>query len=370
MEAEIHPQSTEPLLLSDVSADDHPLSPSETTDDDPLATDLQLEVYGTEQSPPQADQNGVNAIPDPSNNDIPTKQGCNKFAWICAFSCFLSIIVMIITFTFIIVVFLLVALPDITGDITLGSSDVMKVLTFDPSVVSGVTFDLDMGSPGFAVTFYNASCSDIGLNRQLLNYTRTLNATSHLYGLDDLYLVKDSFIHLFFLAHDFQYPSTCVAKVYNFSNNADYNYFTSTGQVREAMSYCIPSTSPLNFTLSAVKKDQHYFVGLESFVTTKFSYTVTGTVLKYNVSSLPPTGCSFPSSNCNITWFDYPAGEAVCILAQLQGSNNLDNFETLTYTVQSRKSESLRYSLRVMLGFIGVTVILAVITCIAMSYTV
>ena len=272
-----------------------------------------------------------------------------------------------ITFIVTAAVFLLVALRDTTGDIVLGSSDVMRVLALDPSDLSGITFNRDKGSPGFAVTFYNASCSDIEIERQVLNFTRTLNATSGSYGLDDFYLVKDSFIHWFFLAHDLQYPSTCVAMVYNFSNHIDYSYFTSTGQVREATSYCIPSTSPLNFTLSAVEKDQHYFVGLESFVTTEFSYTMTGTVFKYNVSGLPPIRCSFPSSNCIITWSEYPAGEALCILAKIEGSNNLDNFVTLTYTARSRENEGLRYSLRVMLGLTGMLVFITFVACIIAS---
>ena len=317
----------EPLLNETSDAPNDNLLSVNRTADDPTNQEV---CQNLEHNLPTPGLNEVsNNVYSISTSNYHGRTGSFKCICVLACMCGLSTAVAITT---VLLIYVSMTLSDYTGSIMLGSSDVMQILTFDPTDVSEVTFYQDMGSPGFAVTFYNVSCSAVATQRQLLNYTRTLNATSQMYSLADIYLVEGSIITWSFLSQDLKYSSTCVAKVYVFNNHTDYNHFTSTGDVRGAESNCIPSTSPLNFTLSAVEKNQHYFVGLESFVTTEFSYTVTGTVLKYNTTSLPPTKCSFPS-DCPITWSKYPIGETVCILAQLEGSKNLEDFITLTYSI-------------------------------------
>ena len=275
MEVEDHGHNA----LISVRDEDHPLSTRQTTDYTIATDQITDDLHNTEQNPPSSDQNTV--LPNGENNNRPKKGSCNNCAWICAFSCILSLGVAIITFFSIASIFISWALSGSSRDILLGASDIVKIMsTPDPSDVLRVEFNLNQDSSGLTVDFYNVPCSDIVTERKFLNYTRTLNATSQSYSLGDLYLVKDSIINWLFFAHDLQYSSTCVAKVYNCSNHTNYNNFNQAGDICGAESHCIPSTSFLNFTLSAVEKDQHYFVGLESFVTTEFSYTATGTILK------------------------------------------------------------------------------------------
>ena len=133
--------------------------------------------------------------------------------------------------------------------------------------------------------------------------------------------MKNSIIHFLFMTPEIQDSSSCVAMIHIFSDHLDYFRFISTGQVSKVVSsYCLSPPMPLNFTLpgSAVEEDQFFLVGLESFATTTTNYTVTGELLKYNVTSLSPTNCTFPATNCSIS---LSGGEDVCILAQLQDKN-------------------------------------------------
>ena len=129
--------------------------------------------------------------------------------------------------------------------------------------------------------------------------------------------------------------------LYIFENYLDYILFTSSGQVREeSFSHCLLPDSPLNFTLSAVDNNQYYFVGLESFVSSTLNYTVSGSVLEYNITNLSPTTCTFPSSECSIPLSDLPGGEDVCILATLQDQ---EGFWSLIYTSTSTRAHQAWY---------------------------
>ena len=153
-------------------------------------------------------------------------------------------------------------------------------------------------------------------------------ATGQFYGLDQHYLAQGSELLWIFSAP--KPPNYyCVTRIYIFSTHSDYAEFLQTGEARNAVSYCLYPTSPLNFTLSA--GDQYYFVGLKSFATTMINYTVMGDLLNYDVTGLSQTTCSFSAAGnyCPISLQDYPANESICILAALIDSHN---FYSLTYT--------------------------------------
>ena len=152
-----------------------------------------------------------------------------------------------------------------------------------------------------------------------------------IYSIDVLYLVKNSIINYLFTNAETQNTSSSVAKIYIFNDYSNFFEFNSTGQVHEAItSHDLSMALPSNFTITA-KEDQYYFVGVKSFATTIINYTTTGDLIKYNISSLSPTRCTFPTINCSIS---LSGGEDVCILAQLQDA---DKFISLNYTTQSQR---------------------------------
>ena len=133
--------------------------------------------------------------------------------------------------------------------------------------------------------------------------------------------------------------------LYIFENYLDYFLFTSSGQVREeSSSHCLLPDSPLNFN------SQYYFVGLESFVSSTLNYTVSGSVLEYNITNLSPTTCTFPSSECSIPLSDLPGGEDVCILATLQDQEGFP----LNYTSTSTRAHRQRVAGWILLGIVAV----------------
>ena len=209
------------------------------------------------------------------------------------------------------------------------------LLTLNPSDLDQITFSGTEDS--FTALFYHSECSDIETESYLLDYTRFLDVTEQQYRIDEFYLVKNSTIHYLFTTSETQNSFSCVAMIYIFSNYSNYLQFISTGLAHEAVfSYCLYPPLPLNFMISvlATKKDQYYFVGLQSFATTTINYTATGDLLKYNVSSLSPTRCSFPATDCSIS---LSGGEDVCILAQLQDANK---FISLNHTTQSQREHT------------------------------
>ena len=219
------------------------------------------------------------------------------------------------------------------GSVVLGTTNVALLLTLKPSDVDQVTFIET--EDNIAALLYDIECSDIETERYLLDYTKSLDVTEQQYRIDEFYLVKNSTIHYLFTTPETQNSSSCVAMVHIFSDHSNYLQFISTGLVLEAVfSYCLSPALPLNFTISvsAAEEDQYYFVGLESSANTTINSTASGDLLKYNITTLSPTTCTFPTTNCSIS---LSGGEDMCILAQLQDVNK---FISLNYTTQSQRA--------------------------------
>ena len=274
------------------------------------------------------------------NNTTTTHTSSNRIRQKCKhrFLCSLSFIVTAVTLTLLVIIVLiphtLSNLPN--GSVVLGTTNATLLLTLNPTDLDQITFSGT--EDGFTALFYDSECSDIETERYLLDYTKSLDITEQqLYRIDEFYLVKNSSIRYLFTTSEIQNSSSCVAMIYTFSNHSNYLQFISTGLVREAIfSYCLSPALPLNFTLSvsATENDQFYFVGLESFATTMINYTATGDLLKYNTTSLSPTRCTFPATNCSIS-LSRARGEDVCILAQILETNKfiLLNYDTFSQRI-------------------------------------
>ena len=270
------------------------------------------------------------------NNTTTTHTSSNRIRQKCKhrFLCSLSFILTAVTLTLLVIVLILsYTLPNLpNGSVVLGTTDVTLLLTLNPTDLDQITFN--QTADNFKALFYDMKCSDIETERYLLDYTRFLDVTEQQYRIDEFYLVKNSTIHYLFTTPETQNSSSCVAMIHIFSNHSNYFQFISTGLVREAVfSYCLSQPLPLSFTLSvsAAEEDQYYFVGLKSFINTTIDYTATGDLLKYSTTTLSPTTCTFPTTDCSIS---LSGSEDVCILAQLQDMNK---FISLNYTTQSRR---------------------------------
>ena len=269
------------------------------------------------------------------NNTTTTHTSSNRI-WprdkVCLICCLLSISFAVGLLLSVIGISLAFTLPNLPGgSVVLGTTNATLLLTLSPSDHDQVTFSET--EDNFTTLFYDMKCSYVETERYLLDYTRFLDVTEQQYRIDEFYLVKNTTIYYVFTTLETQNSFSCVAMIYIFSNHSNYLQFISTGLVREAVfSYCLSPPLPLNFTLSvsAAEKDQYYFVGLESFVTTIINYTATGDLLKYNISSLSPTTCTFPTTNCSIS---LSGREDVCILAQLQETSK---FIPLDYATLSQ----------------------------------
>ena len=242
------------------------------------------------------------------------------------------------------------------GSVVLGTSSVTLLLTLNPSDTDQITINQTVDN--FTVLFYDSECST---ERESLDLRKSLDVTEQQYRIDELYFVKNSIIHFLFMTPEIPISSSCVAMIHIFSDHLHYFQFISTGQVHEVVSsYCLSPQMPLNFTLpgSAVEEDQFFFVGLESFSTTTINYTITGEQLKYNTTSLFPTTCTFPATDCSIS---LSGGEDVCILAQLQDKNI---FIPLNYTTQSQRRDKQGWTLYAMTFlFMLCTVLCIILAC-------
>ena len=266
------------------------------------------------------------------NNTTTTRTSSNRIRRKVLICCLLSILIAVGLLLFVIGIPFFFTLPDLpSGSVVLGTTNATLLLILDPTNLDQVTFSET--EDNFTTLFYDMKCSDVETERYLLDYTRFLDVTEQQYRIDEFYLVKNSTIYYLFTTLETQNSSSCVAMIHIFSNHSNYLQFISAGLAHEAnFSYCLSPPLPLNFKLSvsAAEEDQYYFVGLKSFVDTTINYTATGDLLKYNISSLSPTTCTFPTTNCSIS---LSGREDVCILAQLQETNK---FIPLDYATLSQ----------------------------------
>ena len=171
--------------------------------------------------------------------------------------------------------------------------------------------------------------------------------TEQQYVKQEFYFIPNSSLHFEFSVPLMQNDSGCVVKVHIFRSNYQ---LVATGQVNEAISYCLLHNSSVNFTLSAVEKEQYYSVALESFVNTSITYTVAGDLLRYNTTSLPRTRCA---TNCFISLSDYPGGDDMCIIAAVKETNEPVYCNYTTQLSRRWKIYEAAYRVIMALNFIG-----------------
>lgn len=246
------------------------------------------------------------------------------------------------------------------GDKMLATYEPILIDNFDPTDITSIT--IHQTTSTFTANFYATTCSSIDTEEHPLNYIEFLDVTNEtVLEIEEFYFVKGSGTHFFFPSQELQLSSRCVALIHIFSSPSDYRFFISEqGFYTQSFSYCLPPDSPLNFDLSATGSNKYYFVGMENFASTTLNYTVTGRVLKYDVTNLSCTRCNFPAT-CSISLSDYSGGEDVCILAALQTA---DKFVTIDYTTHSDRKEKQMLAYYVISGIIWVlSVLLSIPYC-------
>lgn len=192
-------------------------------------------------------------------------------------------------------------------------------------------------------------------------------AVSESHRIDEPYLVKDSQLQYTFSTPEINLFFPCVALVYIFQNSTSYFEFVTNKQVSNATTTCLPSDSSTNITVSAENEDQYYFIGLMNIIPEiTINYTVTGKLLRYNVTGLSPITCSLTSSspNCSVPLQDLPSGEDVCIVGTLQPAMN--NFTGIVVNAVIRNSEA--YSVLLLILYVS-TIISAIGFIIAAGIT-
>lgn len=217
------------------------------------------------------------------------------------------------------------------------SNDVVLVGSFNSGTTNELWFT-QKGDP-FDVFFYQGVCSRIQMDRQLGNRTKDIRISKGTqYRLDEPYLVAPSRRTYSFtqaavdLGETGVNTSLCIANISVFEDRYDYFQFIVTGQVsRPNATYCLTWASKVTFTLSALERNQYYFVGVAAFKGSTLRRTIVSDMLKYNTKWLSPiVGCTFPSPWCSVS-LEYPYGPLeICILASLEQSGV---FVTLNYTV-------------------------------------
>lgn len=252
----------------------------------------------------------------------------------------LSLLLLLVLGTLMLIIgtVIIVTLPGLpSGNITVGHPqghpDVVLVSTLDSSVISELELTVDHS---VNVSVYQGLCSEIQDPLQVFSSSTLLNvADNNQYRIDELYLMEGLQANYTFSATTgLESSAVCV---YVFAEYSHYFQFVLTGfATRVLLSECLPpnSTESLNISLES-SKNQYFFVGLESHVSTIINYTVARDTMEYNVSNLTPTSCVFsvPSSvKCSIPLENYPGGQKVCSLAILQEE---DAFIAMAYSSRS-----------------------------------
>ena len=250
----------------------------------------------------------------------------------------------------------------------IGNSDVVEVITVDPSIVDRVHFKQvhDFSD----VNFYQDECSDIIRVRLIQNSTTQLSISNNTqYRIDEPYLMNGSRVNYTFSVSESLVDIPCIVDVLIFVLSFDYFLFISTGHVsNESRSFCVPPDQlPANLTTVSLfpSSTAYYFIGVEGLSSTTLNYTVFSDVFKYDITNLSPTACEFSklSRTCSIPLGKYPGNQEVCFLASLK--QQTEAFTLISITTSSQKAR-VQYIFGITIlsisSFYGVIII-----CLAMS---
>ena len=174
------------------------------------------------------------------------------------------------------------------------------------------------------ITIYPVACSAIKTMEVHDNRTQQLIIVEgNRYRIEELYLVKGSAVEFYFSISPSTNLTGCVATVFIFQNYTSYQEF----RFQEAIiSYCIhPDPGTVNFTLSAIEKDQYYYITiLSSTYTMTLNYIIIEDRVQYDTTDVTPVICTLVSStSCSITFSRYVSipyyqpNKQACILARV-----------------------------------------------------
>ena len=112
------------------------------------------------------------------------------------------------------------------------------------------------------------------------------------------------------------------------------------------------------FTISADDQNLHYFVGLKGLQSAVVDFTLIADVMRYNITELTATSCTFPTSHCSIT--PNHDSQDVCILAWTMQS---EVFTTLQYDSGSSRHLAQVIFSWIMLSFAIILFICTIVLC-------
>ena len=246
-----------------------------------------------------------------------------------------------------------------SGEVLIGSNDVVLVTTINTDVVSNVNFNTR--SDSLDVLLYQETCSAIPNTNDRHNFTDRLNvATNTQYFINQTYLVKGSTVQYTFSSFNSSHnTSTCIASIPVFLTYSDFTAFLVSGFIANSnASYCLSPASSVTFTISADDQNLHYFVGLKGLQSAVVDFTLIADVMRYNITELTATSCTFPTSHCSIT--PNHDSQDVCILAWTMQS---EVFTTLQYDSGSSRHLAQVIFSWIMLSFAIILFICTIVLC-------
>ena len=232
-----------------------------------------------------------------------------------------------------------------SSSIMIGNSDVVEVITVDPSIVDTVYFKQVHDFPD--VNFYQDECSDIIRVRLIQNSTTQLSISNNTqYRIDEPYLINGSRVNYTFSVSGSLVDIPCIVDIHIFVLYVDYFQFILTGHVsNDSRSFCVPpdqlhaNLTTVSLTVSLFPSSPvYYFIGVKGLSSTTLNYTVFSDVLEYDITNLSPTTCEFSklSQTCSIPLGKYPGNQEVCFLASLK--QQTEAFTLISITTSSQKA--------------------------------